>query len=196
VTWYITKTRYERILQEEIDSVKETWARMNRDGDETESTEEIDDSEPMDEAVDDEYVEEDSFTESDMIDYSKIANRYKTSGDVTEHGKEGEEGVEDDVPYVNGPVLILPEDFADGNYDHDAYSLTYYADGVLADDWYKKYDVDETIGEDSVKHFGDYENGVIHVRNERLKADYEVVCDPRNYADIIHNDPLMSAYED
>ena len=196
VTWYVVKTRYEKILQEEIASVKDTWARMNQDDDTPESEDEINDSEDADEVDDDECVEEDGFTESDMIDYSQIASRYKASKDVAEHDEEGEEDVEAEVPYINGPVLILPEDFGDGDYDHELYCLTYYKDGVLADDWFKKYDVDETIGEESVEHFGEYVNGLIHVRNERLKADYEVVLDPRNYADIIHNDPLMNAYED
>lgn len=200
VTWKVVKTKYERIAQEEINSVKETWARMMREESETyaasEDDEQDDEEDDPDDAEDDDFdaVEYDQRT---VTAYHEIANMYKQSGNKaeTEGEGEGDQDEEEDVPYINGPVLILPEDFGDGDYDHELYCLTYYNDGVLADDWFKKYDVDETIGEDSVNHFGEYVNGVIHVRNERLNADYEVVRDPRNYADIIHNDPLMSAYE-
>lgn len=196
VTWKLVKNKYERIAQEEIDSVKETWARMMREESEnndSSESEEQDEDDPDDEFEDDDSFEYDQPT---VTAYHEIASMYSKSGDKeTENDEEGEEDQEEDVPYINGPTLILPEDFANGDHDYDLYSLTYYADGILADDWYKKYDVDETIGEDSVEHFGDYVTDVIHVRNERLHAEYEVTKDPRNYADMIHKDPLMLAYE-
>jgi hypothetical protein len=203
VTWYITKTRYERILQEEIESVKETWAQMNQnDYDEAVSDdEELDDIEDTDD--DDCCAEEDDFAESDMIDYSRIASRYTTSGKKTEDTKDAEDADNDgegegdtEVPYINGPYVIDPSDFADGDFDHDCYCLTYYNDGVLANDWWETFDVDETIGLDAIEHFGDVVEDIVHVRNERLKADYEVARDPRNYADLIANDPRLAAHAD
>lgn len=200
VTWKVLKTRYEQIVQEEIASVKETWARMMREeNDEAAQTDDgdRDDEEDEDDSDEEEFEnDEPEYDPATVIAYHEIASMYKQSGDKTENSGEGDGDQEAEVPYINGPVLILPEDFGNGDYEHDLYCLTYYADGVLADDWFKKYDVDETIGEDSVEHFGEYAEDIIHVRNERLNADYEVVRDPRNYADIIHNDPLMNAYED
>lgn len=192
VTWYVMKTKYERILQEEIDSVKETWAHMNR----AESHDETEDIEDIDDTVEDdseEYAEEDDFDESAMIDYSQIASRYKTSGktvevtDETDNDGEGEGDT--DFPYINGPYVIEPSDFADGNFDHECHCLTYYDDGVLANDWWETLDIEETIGQEALEHFGDYVDDIVHVRNERLKADYEVSRDPRRYADLIANDP-------
>ena len=197
VTWKVVKTRYERIAQEEINSVKETWARMMREeSNETEQTDDQDDDDEDDSDEEEFENDEPEYDQATVIAYHEIANMYKQSGDKTENDEEGEGGQDEEVPYVNGPVLILPEDFGDGDYDHELYCLTYYADGVLADDWGKKYDVDETIGEDSIEHFGEYVEDVIHVRNERLNADYEVARDPRNYADVIQNNPPMSADED
>lgn len=203
VTWKVLKIKYERIVQEEIDSVKETWARlMSEESDEDTCYEDEDD--PDDDDVEDvEDVEESDADDFDAVEYDQktvtayheIASMYGKSGNKAENDGEGEGDQEEEVPYINGPVLILPEDFGNGDYDYELYCLTYYADGVLADDWFKKYDVEETIGEDSVEHFGDYATGLIHVRNERLNAEYEVVQDPRNYADVIHNDPSMLAYE-
>lgn len=184
VTWRVVKARYERIVQEEIESVKETWARMNREDDDSSVVDDNDEDEDEDEdASDDEDVD------PVMIDYYKLANKYKGSDDKIENSEEG--GGDDEVPYINGPYVITPNDFGDGNYDHDTYYLTYYSDGVLSNDWYEKLDVDETIGQDSIEHFGEYAEDNLHVRNERLKADYEIVRDCRKYADMIANDPLM-----
>lgn len=185
VTWKVVKTKYERIAQEEIESVKETWNRISR----MESGELA----PYDE---DEYYEEDDESddedEPDISTYRSLARNYNQSGDEAEN--DGEGAGNEEVPYINGPYVIRPEDFADGNYDHDLHSLTYYSDGVLADDWLVQLDIDETIGEDSLEHFGDHVDDIIHVRNERLKADYEVVKDPRTYTEMVANDSLMHAY--
>ena len=193
VTWYIVKNKYERILQEEIDSVKETWAQLNQNGMEEDASEEVE----IDDIEDEDDYDEDAFGTSDMIDYSQIASRYKTSGkkveetDDTDNDKEGEGDAE--VPYINGPYVIDPSDF--GEFDHDCYGLTYYSDGVLANDWWETFDIDETIGLDALNHFGDVVEDIVHVRNERRQADYEVSRDPRRYADLVANDPLLTAHE-
>lgn len=182
VTWKIVKTKYERIAQEEIDSVKETWARMERE-------DEVD-SEDIDEDTEDN--EDSGYDESDMIAYHTLVNMYSKPGTETENDKKG--GGDDEVPYINGPYIITPEDFGDGDYDHDLYCLTYYSDGILSNDWYEEIDIDETIGDESLEHFGDYAEDIVHVRNERLKADYEVVRDDRTYAELVANDPLLHMY--
>lgn len=190
VTWKILKDKYERIVQEEIDSVKETWARMNDD-----STGDADD-EPetqADENTNDAEENDDEWSEQVMTDYSALTRKYNRSllEETDEEGGRGEE-----VPHLEGPKVIKPEDYGDGNFDHDLYCITYYADGVLADDWWTKLNIDKTIGRDALNHFGDYVDDVVHVRNERIKADYEVTLDPRRYADVVANNPLAPTYAD
>lgn len=185
VTWKIVKTKYERIIQEEIDSFKETYA-LCMSGASNESS-----------SFEDEHQEEEpgqnGFSKSVMTDYAALAGKYgHPSSDEDENIEEG--GGDEDFPYINGPVVISPEEYGDGNYDHDLYVLTYYDDGILANDWWETLDIEETIGTDALEHFGDYTEDVVHVRNERLKADYEVTKDPRNYMDMIANDPLRHAY--
>lgn len=197
VTWKVVKTRYERIAQEEINSVKEMWARMNdEESDEESMPEDEDELEEVEETEldNDEDDDDDDFDESTMFDYSALASKYKTSGDEDENDGKGEG--DDEVPYINGPYVITPGDFGDGNFDHELHCLTYYSDGILANDWWVTFDIDETIGQDSLEHFGDHAEDIVHVRNERLKADYEVVRDYRNYADVLASDPLMRTYED
>lgn len=181
VTWKLVKDKYERIAQEEIDSVKQTWGRLG--------SEKREDTELCNDCDDEEVCEDDD--DSEMTEYHAIARNYRMSDDDTADCEKGEG---DSVPYVNGPIVIPPEDFADGNYDHELHCLTYYSDGVLSNDWYEKLDIEETIGEESLEHFGDYTEDVVHVRNERKQADYEVTRDPRRYADVILDDPLMNKY--
>lgn len=190
-TWKFLKTKYEQITQEEIESVKETWARMNDEPeveiDKVESKEDLDDSEQV--SMDD-YA---AYT-----DYSALVGKYNRAlCDEPEEEGGGDVDDEDDVgfPYINGPVVITPEEFGDGNYGHSLYCLTYYADGVLADDWWAEQSIEDTIGEEALEHFGDYEEDVVHVRNEQNEADYEVTRDPRRYTDVIKLNPLMNTNE-
>lgn len=191
VTWKVMTIKREQIIQEEIDSFKETYA-LCMGG---KNNEPHDDSDELDESDD----EEDPFDEDDseMIDYAKLASRYgQPSGEDAETDEKGEGNDEDEVSYINGPYIIEPKDFADGNFDHDCHCISYYADGVLADDWGVKLDIEETIGEEALDHFGDFAEDVIHVRNERLKADYEVAKDPRKYSDVIARDIPTHMYAD
>ena len=85
----------------------------------------------------------------------------------------------DDAPYV-----IPPEEF--GETDYEIISLTYYADGILADDMDDIVDdVDDIVGADSLTHFGEYEEDSVFVRNDLREVDYEILRDPRKYSDVV-----------
>ena len=89
------------------------------------------------------------------------------------------------------PYVISPDEY-DGNADFDKITLTYYQDGVLADDNDEEIeDPDETVGEESLDHFGEYEEDIVYVRNERLGIDYEVSRDRRRYADVVDDKPYI-----
>ena len=89
------------------------------------------------------------------------------------------------------PYIIPPEEFGE-NEDYDTISLTLYSDGVLADDADKPItDIDEVIGNESLEHFGEYEDDSIFVRNDKLKCDYEVLIDERKYAQVLDDKPYL-----
>ena len=50
-------------------------------------------------------------------------------------------------------------------------------------------DIEETVGIDSLTHFGEYEDGSVFVRNDERKCDYEILLDHRNYEDVIKKKP-------
>lgn len=105
---------------------------------------------------------------------------------IKDLGYSEENKSEDERPY-----LIEPGEFGMID-DYDEYALTYWADGVLSDDDNNdkqiEDDIDDVIGIEALDMFGEHEEGVVHIRNDRLKADYEVTRDTRNYVDVIGNE--------
>lgn len=212
VTWKVIKTKYEQISNEEIESVREEYQRLTKimrmeidacrkatsahTKDEAAANEDITDEDryvTVDSDDADDYSDDDDrdFTEKEkeQIEYYKITSRYR--GSYTENNEEGEENGDDEVPYINGPYVITPDEFASSPPGYNACPLDYYKDGILADGWGVQMDIEETIGEEALEHFGEYVDDVVYVRNERLELDYEVTQDPRTYkeAERAYSDP-------
>lgn len=174
-TWKYTKTKYERIAQEEIDSVKEVFRRQANNieqhtEDECEDETEIEEEDSVDEELRREY--QDIASRYNPVNYSNIKNEQKGGGKTM----------------IEKPYVISPDDF--GELDgYETSSLTYYADGVLEDDYYVVIEadaVDDMVGIESLEHFGDYENDTVFVRNEKLKTDFEIQRDLRKYSETTH----------
>ena len=93
---------------------------------------------------------------------------------------EGEEEYEPmSKPYVINPINYAEKD------DYGCENLAYYADGVLADINDEPVDnIEELVG-DALDHFGDYEEDAVHVRNEKLKCDYEILRDDRTFSEYV-----------
>lgn len=89
-----------------------------------------------------------------------------------------------EVAAVEKPYVITPEEFGEFT-NYETISLTYYNDKVLADDGDDIINnIDEIIGADSLTHFGEYEDDIVYVRNDRLRCDYEIALDVRDYSDV------------
>ena len=149
------KTKYERISQEKVDSMQWAFSNMHK-------------SEP-----------EQGDTEEPVSIVADIISRnaYAGTGAATEpFGKE--------VEGVHRPYVISPEDFGEHD-DYETQSLDYYADGVLADNMGNVVeDVESMVGRDSLTQFGEYEDDSVHVRNDALKCDFEILRDLRDYSDV------------
>lgn len=155
-TWKLVKTKYERIAQEEIDSVKEVFSRRARDEDKVEK----EDRKPVDEHIRDEYAKK-----VDELGYSH-------------YEEEGEAEASDDLE------IISPEEF--GSINYETVYLSYYADHILADEFDDPVeDVEGTVGSYALTRFGEYEDEVVHVRNHKSMTDYEVTIDTRSFSEDI-----------
>lgn len=169
IAWKMAKSKYERIAQEEIDSVKEVFYRKRH---ETRSQQTTDDA-------DDASVSEHS---KELSSYSSMLEQLKYRAEHPEEciGKEGA-GESSVAPYV-----ISPDEFGDQE-GYDTACFTYYADHILADDCDEAIDdadIDKLVGKESLLHIGEYEADAVHVRNDVTKTDYEILVDIRNYDDV------------
>lgn len=173
ITWKLVKTKYERIAQEEIDSVKEVYSKKIQKEVEMETYKAM--SSKYDTTSDECKV---TSSLSDL-DTSKL--HYKNE-EVESDNKDEEEEKDDMI--TDGPYVISPDEFGN-EFDYEEVSLTYYADGVLTDDQDNIIeDVDGLVGLDYLNHFGEYEDDSVFVRNDALQTDYEILADLRNYSDI------------
>lgn len=179
VTWKLLKTKYERMIQDEVNAFKKDYIRCMGESKLTRILEEI---------VEDDACEDETEEPVDPVvtAYHALTSRYNNTSDTAENDEEGDEG---EVPIDNGPYVIEPQDYGDGNYNHNLACLTYYADGVLTDSWDVELDIEETIGEEAIQSIGKYAEDVVHVRNEQLQTDYEVVRDPRTYTEVLAMSP-------
>ena len=173
VTWKIMKTRCDKLITEEVEAFKKDWPNYAGANVKMEPESGWDGWN----GCEDEDDDEDDYDPDIIRDYRNLANRY--------NGEEGGGG--DEAFIVEGPVVITPDEFNDIEFGWSMYALTYYeGDGILADDWHVKQDIEDTIGEEALECFGKHsEEDVVHVRNEENMAHYEVVRDPRNYVDVL-----------
>lgn len=162
-TWIFVKKKYEQIAQEEIDSVKEVYSnrRPKTEKKSEEPKYQVDEKEVR------EY--EDIIKTTGYSNYSDISQKKTPKHDDSER-----------------PYIIRPEEF--GEIDgYEIISLTHYSDGVLADDDDQNMaddEIDEVVGADYAEHFGEYEDGSVFVRNDRLKCDYEILLDLRKFSEL------------
>ena len=176
VTWKLLKTKYEHIAQEEIDSVKKVFSRGKRSK-----------INPIDDSAGDENEESVSYNSTSGIsDYAKIIRK---SG-YTDYSSSNKE--EKEEPQIDRPYVISPEEFGELD-NYRTIGLTYFADGILADDADDEIveDVDNVVGFDSLNHFRDYEEDAVHVRNDAMKCDYEILKDRRKYSDVLRDKPYL-----
>lgn len=174
VSWQFLKNKYEQIANDEIASVKEAYNKKNDI-----SSDESEEDEFQEKSADGKLVETALPSEEEVNEYKKIVSNY------TSNENEEEKGV---TNMPRGPYVIKPEEF--GNMDYDLVSLEYYADKVLVDeDDHPIQDVEYMVGEDSLEHFGEYEEDAVYVRNDLIKTDFEILLvESRYYDDDVDDD--------
>lgn len=175
VTWWFTKKHYERITDQEIADMREYYGV--RYGEATEAVDEDDD----------EYIvrEEDLPEQPVAGDIRKLAKMTQDLG-YTDYAKPTATAVssteDKSEPEPGRFEVISPEEY-DTMEGFDTEELTYYADGVMTDENDEIMDADEIVGMDPAEHFGEYEDDSVHIRDHKMKIDYEILRDPRTYSD-------------
>jgi hypothetical protein len=164
VSWRINKSRYEKIMEEEVASMREVLARKNSA------------------TPDEEPVAEETELPDEVVE---VLKKYDpTSEELQKGGK---------IVVGKHPYVISPEEYGEKE-GYETETLNFYADGVLT--YYTTdevvEDVDSTVGSDSLSHIGEYEDDVVHVRNDSTKTDYEILRDTSKYSEVqrsVYSDP-------
>lgn len=163
--------------QEEINEVRSFYLSKVGENEATENTE----AETVEEKVFREFNATkpeirdyiNTLRERKYVDYSKTAEPDDSSAKVPD--------------VIADPYVISIDDFGQEE-GYDTITLTAYSDGTIAnyaDD--ELEDPESTIGEDVLSKFGDED--VVYIRNDRLKADFEVVRDNRTYVEVVGDSP-------
>lgn len=183
--WYFVKKEYERIADEEIKSVKETYSR--REAIVVKSPEEITTvSQTQEGAYVDGRIIRTPMSES-VLEY---AARLRKEGYVPDE----DDGKEETAMPANSvvPYIISPTEYGEMD-GYETFSLTYYSDGTLTDENDEVVDdVEEAVGPDFHNHFGEYEDDSVFVRNDARKCDYEILLDQRPYSEVLKAKPYLN----
>lgn len=168
VTWYLLKRKYDKQIkkyssriEEEVASVREMYEKKF--------------------GIVPEKPEHSEFNiQVAYPDFKDIAQKIITERATPPNNIKGTE-----KPYV-----ISPDDFneMEESGDYHVIRLNYYADGALTDDEndiLTDVEIKESVGTECLGHFGDYEEDVVHVCNDKKSCIYEITRDENNYTDII-----------
>ena len=176
VTWKLLDAKYEQLIQDEIESMKDMFEKKYSDNQATD--EEVIDEPTISEAEGREAA--DSAKEKpSIIEYASVLQK---SGYTDYSGVSKKEEPDTKINNTDAPYVIAPEEFGEFE-EYAQIGLTYYSDGVLTDDNNDIIeDVDNVVGLESLSHFGEYEDDSVHVRNDRLKCDYEILQVSETYS--------------
>lgn len=180
LTWDFFKTKYEKIADEEIASVKETFEHREPRPDKNYKVEEA-------LKGNDEYINVSPGVAERIIQIIDSNGYRNYSNTAIETDKKG--GTAD--MELKQPYVITPEQYED-NVDYTKVSLTWYSDEVLEDDWGNVLDPDDVIGSEALKTFGQYEKDSVFVRDDDEQIDYEVLLDTRSYKETYGHDPVAA----
>lgn len=178
VTWKIVEKKYKQLADEEIESVREYYE--NKEEQERVAAEEV-----IKELKDEQKIKDEGFKKQINEQFSEYKDQIKDLGYANNEEVEDDECIvvtPQAVDYI-APYIIAPEEFGEA-YNHITKSWTYYADFVLTDEEGDIVFEPEKIIGDALEHFGDYEDDSVHVRNDNLEWDIEIIKHEKTFEEL------------
>lgn len=156
-SWYLLEERYREAAEAESEAMKVMYEKKIK----SMSTSEETPSELYDEKNDD-----------GRVDYASI---YRTATDRAEE--------EAPVEEFYGIRVIDTDEYAEHN-GYDKIILHYYIDGSVTNDEDELINSEAYIGDiDVYENIGNFEPHVLHVRNDTISADFEIIEEGRRFDD-------------
>lgn len=210
ITWKYVETKYKKLAEEEIASVKELYKEKLAEKSEfnKQKVEEIKNNYPC--GTDEKDIQKKE-VEKNNEELEKIINnqKYVTGTDYAEEDKEsvqvenmiGERGenndpigdIEDDdedyiVPVEVGPTkpeppyIITEDEF--GEFGNEEQTLIFYSDSVLADEDDDVITDPESVIGDALSEFNDPMTERVFVRDEAQEIDYIILRSEKTYSEV------------
>ena len=172
--YFLLKKKFKKIADEEIESMREYYEEKLKNGDEKALKKE----EPKKQK--EEYLTTNNLSELQEL-YSS-----KHNTDVDPGYYSSPYPFEEDSPtegIAEEPYTITAEQFVNEKRNFEKTTLLYFeGNGVLCEDTERIIeDIDSSIGRQNLDKFGEFEEDVAYVRNERLGIDYEVLLQHETY---------------
>ena len=166
ISWTYNKNKYEEMVQEEVESLRENNKKKSKKSEQTEEKEQ----------------DKNTISQKEKKEYDKQLDGVKKIIDYN-HYSQNEEDEEKDADH-QFMTIIKPEEFADKiGYDTDSFYI--FANNVVTDENNEVItNVKETLGftvEEIRNQFGVYENDAVYIRNPKLNMDYEVLRELETY---------------
>ena len=193
-TYLYMKDKTEERIAEEVDDVRRTYAKISVE------TAANDDETPQMRAARNAKRKADMITSSNIIEkqmYNLFTKPLKDIDDDSEEDAEEEDAyaelVNTQAPnegLADAPYTISQFEFINGEPYYDKTTLNYYDDDILEEELTEGIieDIDAVVGRESLTKFGEFEDDVVFVRNEKLCTDYEIIHQHRNFAEIPSED--------
>lgn len=178
-----TKKKYQKIADEEIESMREYYGERNRKKEH---------ADPPEEDRDILLFRKEKEPERVRTDYRTIAAEYMEANHPEDVERTWLENpypamVNSDHPtedvIADDPYTITADQFVNEKRNYEKVTLLYFeGNGVLCDDTERMVeDIDASIGAENLDKFGEFEEDVAYIRNERLGIDYEVLLQHSTY---------------
>ena len=171
--YYFTKNKFQTLADREIDAVKKVYEKHFSNNNEKKEEVPVDNKKPL-------VKPAGTYNKDEYVDYSQgYRGTEETDKKDILKGKS-----------VTAPVPYIIEDYQYGeDDDYEQQSLTYYSDGVLADDEDQIIkNVVDVIGLEGLNELKklDAENSMLYIRDERYKKEYDICYSENTYSEI-HN---------
>lgn len=183
VTWYVIDKKYKKYADEEIAEAASYYHDKLNNLNELAKDPEVEEH-PW--GMNFGEVAQKEETNIDQGKYEEIVSVYAEGNKVFEQRVNDDSIVKvEELKETNRPYVISPEEY--GEFGNTQRSLTYYSDFVLVDEDNDIILDPESLVGDALEHFGEYEDDSVHVRNEELEMDFEILKSEKSFSELNTN---------
>ena len=186
--WFFTKRYYKKKADEEIESVKQSFKKLQEDAQKrANAAKNKPDLSVYMEALNksEENQEPETPNEPKVINYSGFTEMPEPEDtEVIDRKELLPKPIEPNVDRTK-PYLINRLPYADEDPDYTQITVIYYADGTYADPHGKEMEIEDYIGVNMMGYIEETDKEEVFIRNEELGVDIGIVKDARTYDEIM-----------